>query len=78
MVILSLRLMNIDLGALVSLEMGKILTEGKGEVQEFVDVCDFAVGLSRSFGGTVIPSERSKHFITEVCNPLGVVGIVSF
>lgn len=57
--------------------MGKIKTEGKGEVQEFVDIIDYAVGLSRSFNGTVIPSERSKHFITEVCNPLGVVGVVS-
>jgi aldehyde dehydrogenase family 7 protein A1 len=66
-----------DLGDLVSLEMGKIRSEGKGEVQEIVDVLDYAVGLSRSFGGTVVPSEREKHFITEVANPLGVVGVVS-
>lgn len=68
----------IDLGTLVSLEMGKIHSEGKGEVQEFVDICDWAVGLSRGFGGTVVPSERSKHFITEVANPLGVVGVSPF
>ncbi|KAL8276544.1 hypothetical protein RQP46_011034 [Phenoliferia psychrophenolica] len=66
-----------DLGDLVSLEMGKIRSEGKGEVQEFVDVMDFGVGLSRSFGGSVVPSEREKHFITEVPNPLGVVGCVT-
>ncbi|BGP38755.1 hypothetical protein JCM10450v2_002709 [Rhodotorula kratochvilovae] len=66
-----------DLGQLVSLEMGKVLSEGRGEVQEFVDVMDFAVGLSRSIGGTVVPSEREKHFITEVANPLGVVGVVT-
>lgn len=57
--------------------MGKVLSEGKGEVQEFVDVCDYAVGLSRSIGGTVCSSEREKHFVTEVSNPLGVVGVVS-
>ena len=67
-----------DLGLLVSLEMGKIRSEGKGEVQEFVDICDWAVGLSRGFGGTVVPSERKKHFITEVANPLGVVGVRFF
>ncbi|GAA5943696.1 hypothetical protein JCM3775_001339 [Rhodotorula graminis] len=66
-----------DLGALVSLEMGKVLSEGRGEAQEFVDVMDFAVGLSRTFGGTVVQSEREKHFITEVANPLGVVGVIS-
>ncbi|GAA5885289.1 hypothetical protein JCM16303_005989 [Sporobolomyces ruberrimus] len=66
-----------DLGKLVSLEMGKVLSEGKGEVQEFVDVCDYAVGLSRSIGGTVCSSEREKHFVTEVSNPLGVVGVVT-
>jgi len=66
-----------SLGKLVSLEMGKVLSEGKGEVQEFVDECDLAVGLSRSIGGTVYTSEREKHFITEVANPLGVVGVVS-
>lgn len=48
-----------------------------GEVQEFMDVMDYAVGLSRSYGGTVVPSERARHFITEIPNPLGVVGVVS-
>ncbi|GAA5915544.1 uncharacterized protein JCM6883_000287 [Sporobolomyces salmoneus] len=66
-----------DLGKLVSLEMGKVLSEGRGEVQEFVDVCDLAVGLSRSIGGTVYSSEREKHFATEIANPLGVVGVVT-
>ncbi|KAM0755055.1 succinate-semialdehyde dehydrogenase [Meredithblackwellia eburnea MCA 4105] len=66
-----------DLGDLVTLEMGKIRTEGKGEVQEIVDVMDYAVGLSRSLGGTVVPSERARHFITEVPNPLGVVGCIT-
>jgi len=66
-----------DLGALITLEMGKIASEGRGEVQEFVDVADYAVGLSRSIGGTVIPSERNKHFISEVSNPLGVVGCIT-
>jgi aldehyde dehydrogenase family 7 protein A1 len=49
-----------DLGALVSLEVGKITQEGIGEVQEFVDVCDYAVGLSRSFSGQIFPSERAS------------------
>ncbi|GAA5979536.1 hypothetical protein JCM5350_004926 [Sporobolomyces pararoseus] len=66
-----------DLGRLVSLEMGKVFSEGRGEVQEFVDVCDLGVGLSRSIGGTVYSSEREKHFATEVANPLGVVGVVT-
>jgi len=50
-----------DLGALVSLEAGKIVQEGIGEVQEFVDVCDYAVGLSRSFAGQIFPSESAQH-----------------
>ncbi|TFY73094.1 hypothetical protein EWM64_g10918 [Hericium alpestre] len=65
------------LGALVSLEMGKILTEGVGEVQEFVDICDYATGLSRMMNGRVIGSERPGHTILEVPNPLGVVGVLS-
>jgi aldehyde dehydrogenase family 7 protein A1 len=66
-----------DLGRLVSLEVGKILPEGLGEVQEFVDVCDYAVGLSRTIGGAVLPSERPGHAMMEVWNPLGVVGVIS-
>lgn len=65
------------LGKLVSLEMGKILPEGIGEVQEFVDICDYAVGLSRMFAGQVLPSERSKHEILEKWRPLGLVGVIS-
>lgn len=67
-----------DLGALVSLEMGKIYTEGLGEVQEAIDICDYAVGLSRMLNGKVIPSERPSHFMMERYNPLkGHVGIVT-
>jgi aldehyde dehydrogenase family 7 member A1 len=67
-----------DLGKLVSLEMGKIEPEGVGEVQEAVDICDFAVGLSRQVGGSVLPSERPEHFMMERYNPLkGHVGIIS-
>jgi|UniRef100_A0AC35GQ07 aldehyde dehydrogenase family 7 protein A1 len=69
---------NLDnLGKLVSLEMGKILPEGIGEVQEYVDICDFAVGLSRMLNGKVIPSERPGHVLLEQWNPLGVVGVIS-
>lgn len=65
------------LGKLVSLEMGKILPEGVGEVQEFVDICDYAVGLSRTYSGQILPSERAKHVIIEKWNPLGLVGVIS-
>jgi aldehyde dehydrogenase family 7 protein A1 len=65
------------LGQLVSLEMGKILAEGEGEVQEYIDICDFAVGLSRSMTGKVIPSERAGHYLLETWNPLGLVGIIT-
>jgi aldehyde dehydrogenase family 7 protein A1 len=65
------------LGHLVSLEMGKILAEGIGEVQEFIDICDLAVGLSRSINGKVIPSERPGHTLLEFWNPLGLVGIIT-
>ncbi|KAF8579064.1 NAD-aldehyde dehydrogenase [Ramaria rubella] len=66
-----------ELGALVSLEMGKIRTEGVGEVQEFVDICDYAVGLSRMMNGRVVSSERPGHSILEVPNPLGVIAVLS-
>nr|GMC75962.1 aldehyde dehydrogenase family 7 member B4-like [Ipomoea batatas] len=65
------------LGHLVSLEMGKILPEGIGEVQEIIDMCDFAVGLSRQLNGSVIPSERPNHMMLETWNPLGVVGVIT-
>ncbi|ESN93829.1 hypothetical protein HELRODRAFT_157787 [Helobdella robusta] len=65
------------LGKLVSLEMGKILSEGAGEIQEYIDICDYAVGLSRMFSGKIIPSERPKHILLENWNPLGVVGVIT-
>lgn len=65
------------LGSLVSLEMGKIKTEGLGEVQEFIDICDLAVGMSRQIPGQVLPSERPDHAMLEVWNPLGQIGIIS-
>ncbi|XP_034189285.1 aldehyde dehydrogenase 7 family member A1 [Osmia lignaria lignaria] len=65
------------LGQLLSLEVGKILPEGIGEIQEIVDICDFAVGLSRMLPGQIIPSERKDHVILEKWNPLGVVGVIS-
>ncbi len=65
------------LGALVSYEMGKSLQEGKGEVQEMIDICDFAVGLSRQLYGLTIASERPSHRMFEQWHPLGVVGIIS-
>ncbi|MEA3190982.1 MAG: aldehyde dehydrogenase [Thermoplasmata archaeon] len=72
-----LRAQKEDLGRLVSLEMGKSLPEGLGEVQEMIDVCDFAVGLSRTLGGRTIPSERPEHRMMEQWHPLGVVGVIS-
>jgi aldehyde dehydrogenase (NAD+) len=65
------------LGALVSLEMGKILTEGHGEVQEMIDICDFAVGQSRFFSGPTLQSERPKHRMMEQWHPLGIIGVIS-
>ena len=65
------------LGKLVSLEMGKIVPEGIGEVQEYVDICDYALGLSRMLPGQIIPSERPGHALLECWNPLGVMGIIT-
>jgi aldehyde dehydrogenase (NAD+) len=65
------------LGALVTLECGKILEEGKGEVQEMIDICDYAVGLSRQLYGLTIASERPGHHMREFWQPLGPVGIIS-
>jgi aldehyde dehydrogenase (NAD+) len=65
------------LGTLVSYEMGKSLQEGLGEVQEMIDICDFAVGLSRQLYGLTIASERPQHRMMEQWHPLGVVGIIS-
>lgn len=66
-----------ELGTLVSYEMGKSLQEGLGEVQEMIDICDFAVGLSRQLHGFTMHSERPKHRMYEQYHPLGVVGIIS-
>jgi len=65
------------LGSLVSLEVGKIKAEGDGEVQEMIDIADYAVGLSRMLGGRTLPSERPHHRLYEQWHPVGVVGIIS-
>src|SRR5919108_1595826 len=66
-----------SLGELVTVEAGKILQEGKGEVQEMIDICDFAVGLSRQLYGLTIASERPGHRMMETWHPLGVAGVIS-
>ncbi len=65
------------LGRLVSIEVGKVTSEGLGEVQEMIDICDFAVGLSRQLYGLTIATERSEHRMMETWHPLGVTGIIS-
>ncbi len=72
-----LRKNKLNLGKLVSYEMGKSLPEGMGEVQEMIDICDFAVGLSRQLYGLTMHSERPGHRMYEQYHPLGVVGIIS-
>ncbi|MFK3723892.1 aldehyde dehydrogenase family protein [Pseudomonas monteilii] len=72
-----LRTHKADLGELVSIEAGKITQEGLGEVQEMIDICDFAVGLSRQLYGLTIASERPGHHMRETWHPLGVVGVIS-
>ena len=72
-----LRLHKPNLGKLVSYEMGKSLQEGLGEVQEMIDICDFAVGLSRQLYGLTMHSERPGHRMYEQYHPLGIVGIIS-
>jgi aldehyde dehydrogenase (NAD+) len=74
---MALRKFKEPLGKLVSYEMGKSYAEGLGEVQEMIDICDFAVGLSRQLGGLTLPSERWQHRMMEQYHPLGVVGIIS-
>lgn len=66
-----------DLGTLITMETGKILQEGLGEVQEMIDICDFAVGLSRQLYGLTIASERPGHRMMESWHPLGVCGVIS-
>jgi len=65
------------LGRLVTIESGKVLQEGLGEVQEMIDICDFAVGLSRQLYGLTIASERAGHRMMETWHPLGVVAVIS-
>jgi aldehyde dehydrogenase (NAD+) len=72
-----LRMHKDALGRLVTMETGKILQEGLGEVQEMIDICDFAVGLSRQLYGLTIASERPGHRMMETWHPLGVVGVIS-
>ncbi len=72
-----LRAHKAELGKLVSLEVGKVTSEGLGEVQEMIDICDFAVGLSRQLYGLTIATERADHRMMETWHPLGVVGIIS-
>lgn len=66
-----------DLGKMVSIEAGKSHSEGLGEVQEMIDICDFAVGLSRQLYGLTIATERPCHRMMETWHPLGVVGVIS-
>jgi aldehyde dehydrogenase (NAD+) len=72
-----LRTVKEPLGRLVSLEMGKIYAEGLGEVQEMIDMCDFAVGLSRQLYGPTMMSERPRHRMYEQWHPLGIVGVIT-
>ena len=65
------------LGRLVTIETGKVLSEGSGEVQEMIDICGFAAGLSRQLAGLTLPSERPAHRMMETWHPLGVVGVIS-
>ena len=66
-----------DLATIVSLEAGKIRSEALGEVQEMIDICDFAVGLSRSMGGRTLSSERPGHRLMETWHPIGPIGVIS-
>ncbi len=72
-----LRAAKADLAALVTLEAGKIVSEAAGEVQEMIDICDYAVGLSRQLFGLAIATERPDHRMMETWHPLGVVGVIS-
>jgi aldehyde dehydrogenase (NAD+) len=72
-----LRAAKADLARLVTLEAGKIVSEGLGEVQEMIDICDFAVGLSRQLYGLTIATERAEHRMMETWHPIGVVGVIS-
>src|SRR3989449_10100749 len=73
----ALRELKHELGQLVTLETGKIIAEGEGEVQEMIDICDFAVGQSRMLYGLTIQSERPSHRLMEQWHPLGVIAVIS-
>ena len=66
-----------SLGRLVTLEAGKIISEGQGEVQEMIDICRYAAGLSRQLFGQTIASERPEHHLRETWHPIGVTGVIS-
>src|SRR5690606_29298228 len=72
-----LRATKAELGRLVTIEAGKIVSEGLGEVQEMIDICDLAVGLSRQLYGLTMGSERADHRLQEQWHPAGVVGVIS-
>jgi len=72
-----LRAAKADLGRLVTLEAGKVTSEGLGEVQEMIDICDYAVGLSRQLFGLTIATERAEHRMMETWHPLGVTGVIT-
>ncbi|WP_168078002.1 aldehyde dehydrogenase family protein, partial [Caulobacter sp. SSI4214] len=72
-----LRAAKTDLAALVTLEAGKVTSEGLGEVQEMIDICDYATGLSRQLFGLTLATERPSHRMMETWHPLGVVGVIS-
>jgi len=65
------------IGKVLALEMGKIVSEGHGEIQEYIDTCDMATGMSRTIDGKVLPSERPDHWMMEVWNPIGIVGVIT-
>jgi aldehyde dehydrogenase (NAD+) len=73
----ALRAAKLELAELITWEMGKILAEAEGEVQEMIDICDFALGLSRQLHGRTIVSERPRHRLMEQWHPLGVVGVIT-
>ncbi|MDP2361266.1 MAG: aldehyde dehydrogenase family protein [bacterium] len=66
-----------ELAALVTLEMGKVIQEGRGEVQEMIDICDFATGMSRQLYGVTTHSERARHRMFEQWHPLGIIGVIT-
>ena len=72
-----LRAAKADLGRLVTIEAGKIVSEGQGEVQEMIDICDFAVGLSRQLHGLTVSTERPGHRMMETWHPIGVCGVIT-